>query len=61
MPQFVKLKDANTGERVLIAISAIAYVNETGRQSLVTLNNGEEVAVEESYQTVVNRLTKDSE
>ncbi len=61
MSQFLKLKDANTGERVLIAASAIAYVNETGTMSVVALNDGEEIAVKESYQTVVNRLTKDSE
>lgn len=59
MSKFLKLKDANTDQRVLVAVDSIAFVNEGGSGSVVTIKaTGEEITVKEGYQTLVNRLTK---
>lgn len=59
MSKFLKLKSCDTDQRILIAADAVAFVNEAGSESVITIKGtGEEVTVKESYQTVVNRLTK---
>lgn len=59
MSKFLKLKSEDTDQRVLIAADSIAFVNEASGVSVITIKGtGEEVTVKESYQTVVNRLTK---
>ena len=61
MSQFLKLK-SNLGGRVLVAADQIATVHENDEGCTITLaNTGEEVSVKEGYQTLVNRLSKDSE
>jgi len=59
--KFLKLKSTDTDARVLVAADAIASVHESENESIITLNSGEELNVKESYQTLVNRLTKDEE
>lgn len=59
MSQFLKLKGKHTGKRVLIAASQVAAVFEDDEGCTVSLAaTGEEIGVNESYQTVINRLTK---
>lgn len=59
MSRFLKLKDTNQ-RRVLVATDSIAFITEYQDQCVLTLKGtGEEVAVKEGYQTLVNRLTKD--
>lgn len=62
MSKFLKLKSIGTDQRVLFAAEEIALVSEAGEGCVITLKGtGEEIGVKEGYQTVVNRLTKDSE
>lgn len=57
MSKFLKLKQENA--RVLIAADTVAAVYEGKDGSTILLKGtGEEINVKESYQTVVNRLTK---
>lgn len=61
MSKFLKLKTTD-GERVLVNADSIAFVNEDSSNSVVTIKyTGEELNVQEGYQTLVNRLTKDDE
>lgn len=61
MSKYLKLKTQD-GERVLVNADSIAYVNEDGSRAIVTIKyTGEELRVQEGYQTLVNRLTKDDE
>lgn len=58
MSQFLKLKGKHSGKRVLVSAAHVTAVFEDDNGSTISLTTGEEVGVKESYQTVVNRLTK---
>lgn len=61
MSKFLKLKKLNSASRILINAEKVEYVSELHEGTLLSLDSGEEVTVKESYQTVVNRLTKGDE
>ncbi len=56
MSQFLKAKNAETGENVLVAVSQIAAVQAEGSATEITLVDGNIVPTTLGFQSVVNRL-----
>lgn len=56
MSKFLKAKDANSGDAVLIAVSQIAVVEASGKGTDITVTSGETYNTDLGFQSVSNRL-----
>lgn len=55
MSKFTKLKLKN-GNRVTVDLTKVTHFSEVGAGTLLNLDNGDAVEVQEGYQTVGNRV-----
>lgn len=60
MSNFTKLTLQHNGKRVRVDLDKVMYFSETGAGTELTFDNGVELPVKESFQTVSNR-TKSTE
>lgn len=60
MARFTKF-NLRSGSRVRVDLDKVLYVVEVGKGTDITLDNGEELGVQEGFQTVSNRLASSTE
>ena len=56
MSKFTKLTLQHNGKRIRVDLDKVAYFSEVANGTELTLDNGEELSVSESFQTVSNRV-----